>query len=693
MPNDLVKRDTSWLDFNARVLQEAADDRVPLYERIRFLAIYSSNLDEFYRVRVSSLRQFKKLPKTERRELFDFRPKRELKDIRKKVHAQQEEFGRIFREEIRPKLETENIYLIHGDEMDKRQLAFAKKHFDKELKPHLELHWLSEPDADGGGGELPFLDDGQLCLAVGVHDEDAPEEKEVALVPIPVDQCGRFVVLPPRKDNPEGYYVIFIDSLIRANLDRWINRRVDFGYSFKLSRDAELYIDNEFDGDLLRKIESSLERRDLGLPTRFLYDSDMPKWLRKRLKKALKLSKYDMIPGGRYHNFGDFFSFPEPEDHDHLSYEPLPPLPHPQLEGADSLMGVLQANDVLLSFPYQKYDYVPRLIREAADHPEVRRIRITLYRVAKKSEVVTNLLYALEQGKKVEAFVEAKARFDEASNLYWGKEMTEAGAYVRYSYPAVKVHTKLLQIERRADDDAPVTYYSYIGTGNFNEKTAKLYGDHALLTCRPELGKDVERVFDLLRGKLILPRCKHLLVSPFNLQTDFLDLIDREIEIAKDGGHAYLFLKMNSLEEEVMIEKLREAAAAGVEVRLIVRGICRLVPKEDEDIRILSIVDRFLEHARIFIFGNGGNERVFIGSADWMGRNIYRRVEVVTPIYDNRIRLELRRIMDMQWRDNQRARHIGEENLNAYRPRVTGEGTFRAQLDIYRYFERQLQPA
>ena len=687
VPTDLIKRDSSWLEFNARVLQEAADPRVPLYERIRFLAIYSSNLDEFYRVRVSSLRQFKKLPKTERRELFDFKPKRELREIRTTVYQQQEEFGRIFRDEILPQLRDEGIHLIHSDQMTKPQRAFAADHFDQHIAPYLELHWLpGEGDEDG---ELPFLDDGQLCLAVSLNEPEAEETGEVALVPIPVKEAGRFVVLPSPEKDPGGYYVIFVDSVIRANLTRWMDRRVDFGYSFKLSRDAELYIDNEFDGDLLRKIERSLSNRDTGLPTRFLYDGDMPSWMLKRLKKALKLSKYDMIPGARYHNFNDFFGFPQPPSRDYLAYPEMPPLPHPKLEGADSVMEVIQHTDILLSFPYQKYDYVPQLIREAADHPEVTKIRITLYRVAKKSQVVQNLLYALQQGKVVEAFVEAKARFDEASNLYWGKEMTEAGAYVRYSYPAVKVHTKLLHIERQTEKGETV-HYSYIGTGNFNEKTAKLYTDHALLTCRPRLGKDVERVFDLLRGKLILPRCKHLLVAPFNMESDFLALIDRETEIAKSGGHAYLFLKMNSLEEPTMINKLRQAAKAGVEVRLIVRGICRLVPRKGENIQIISIIDRFLEHARVFIFGNDGQELVFIGSADWMNRNLYRRVEVVTPVYDQLIRLELRRIMDMQWRDNQRARVICEGKLNSYRETKPRDGHFRAQLDIYNYFKAQL---
>jgi polyphosphate kinase len=684
LQTELIKRDTSWLHFNARVLQEAADERVPLYERIKFLAIFSSNLDEFYRVRVASLRQFKKLDKVDRLELFNFKPKSELKTIRKMVAAQQEEFGQIFRGKIIPQLKKENIHLLHWDEMSPEQTEFAAGYFDKEIKPHLELHWLPENPVEHS--ELPFLKSGQLCLAVELDEEAARETKEIALVPLPTKQQPRFIILPSPRADPKGYYVIFLDSIVRANLARWIDRKVTFGYSFKLSRDAELYIENEFDGELHRKIEQRLAKRDDGLPTRFLYDATMPKWMRRRLKNTLGLSKYDMIPGSRYQNFMDFFAFPLPPGREDLAYPELPPLPHPRLKSDDSIMESIDASDLLLHFPYQQYDYVPKLIREAAEHPQVTKIQITLYRVAGKSAVVTELLYALKQGKEVEAFVETKARFDEASNLYWGKQLEEAGAYVRYSYPAVKVHTKLLHIQREIPDEKTV-HYTYVGTGNFNEKTAKIYTDHALLTSRPRIGKDVQQVFQLLKGKLILPNCKKLLVAPFTLARGITDLIDEEIARAKAGGTAYIFFKMNSLEEEKIIAKIREAAAAGVEVKLIVRGICRLLPGPGEKIEIISIVDRFLEHSRVFIFGGGKVEKVFMGSADLMDRNLYRRVEVVTPIEDPILRLEMRRILDIQWRDNQKARFISAERLNEFRKH--GEGVFRAQMDLYQYFERR----
>lgn len=680
MSTELIPRDLSWLHFNARVLQEAADATVPLYERIKFLAIYSSNLDEFFRVRVSSLRQFKKLAKEDRELLLDFKPKKELKTIRKVVREQQEEFGRIFTQEILPGLEKENIRLLHHKELNEEQSAFAQAYFDNEIQSHLHVHKLSVE----GEGKSPFIKNRQLYLAVDIAYDD---DDQLLLINIPCPPLKRFLVVP---ENEHGdYCVCFIDSIIRANLDRYLGMEIDGAYSFKLSRDAEMYIHNEYDGNLRQKIAESLNEREDGLPTRCLFDANMPEWMMKELKKRLGLSKYDLIPGARYHNFMDFFGFPLPEGKEQLVYEDFPPLPHPVLEKADSLLAAIETGDQMLNFPYQRYDYVPAIIREAADTTSVDRIQITLYRVASKSAVVNELLYALSKGKRVDVFVEAKARFDEASNLYWGNELSQAGANVQYSFPAVKVHTKLLHITRSREDGSK-QHYSYIGTGNFNEKTAKLYGDHALLTSDPEMGEDLGKVFDLLSGGLILPNCKHLLVAPFNMQTDFLRMMDREIAIAKKGKPGLIFVKLNSLEEDIMIAKLREAAAAGVEVRLIVRGICRLTPGTDENIKIISIIDRFLEHARIFIFGNKGNKRVFMGSADWMNRNLHRRVEVVTPINDPVLKEELVHLMEMQWRDNTKARLIRAESDNEYSSNADNErGSFRAQYDFYDYFKQK----
>ncbi|MCB0634345.1 MAG: polyphosphate kinase 1, partial [Lewinella sp.] len=444
----------------------------------------------------------------------------------------------------------------------------------------------------------------------------------------------------------------------------------------------------EFSGDLVEKIQAGLTERKIGLPTRFLYDSRMPEELIIRLKALFKLTKNDMIPGARYHNFNDFFSFPDPTNNAGLHFKDLPPLPHPKLEGAGSIMSVMQKQDVMLHYPYQKYDYVPQLIREAAADPAVRAFRITLYRVAGKSAIVQALLEALRSGKKVMAFIEAKARFDEASNLHWGRELEKAGAKVQYSYPGIKVHTKLLLIEQELEEKT--RYFAYLATGNFNEKTARIYCDHGLLTTDKRLGKEVTKVFDVLEGKVIVPKTKHLLVAPFYLRDRLLELIDREIELAKAGKPAYMILKMNSLEEQGMIEKLLEAGAAGVKIKMIVRGICCLLPDPDHNIEIISIVDRFLEHARVLIFGNDGDELVYTASADWMQRNLYNRIEVAIPIYDPAIKQQLRHIIDIQLADNRKARVLCAEAENSFRDPEEKQATRRAQLDIYHYLEEQV---
>ena len=371
-----------------------------------------------------------------------------------------------------------------------------------------------------------------------------------------------------------------------------------------------MYLDEfEFKEDLIPKLKEALHSRDTGLATRFLYDNHIPGALLESLSEIFELGKNDLIPGARYHNFNDFFGFPDPTNDAALHNEDLPPLPHPVLAGADSIMKAIQAKDLMLHFPYQKYDYVPQLIREAAEDPMVSSIKITLYRVASKSAVVLALLYALEKGKSVTAFIEAKARFDEESNLYWGEELEKANAKVHYSFPGIKVHTKLLLIAR--SEDEKTHFYAYLGTGNFNEKTAKLYCDHALLTADPRLANEVDQVFSILERKIILPKCKQLFVSPFTLRRNFIELIDREIANKQADKEAYMVLKMNSLEDPKMIQKLYEASNAGVKIQLIVRGICSLIPGVkgmSENIEAISIVDRFLEHARVYIFCNGGKE-------------------------------------------------------------------------------------
>lgn len=671
-PN-IVARDISWLSFNERVLQEAGDQRVPLYERIKFLAIYSSNLDEFFRVRVASLRSYRKLRKKTRQEL-DIKPKKQLKQIRRIVKEQQSRFGNIFRQQILPELAERGITLLKEYEYDEVQQEFARNYFFQKIYPHLQHLRLDEKSKD-----TPFLENKNLYLVVTFANS-----QDISIINIPTGELPRFVPLP--SSRAQAHPLTFLDDLLRFNLERYLEQPVAEAYSIKVSRDAEIYIDDEFSGDLLEKIQAGLAERKIGLPTRFLYDSRMPEELVSRLKALFKLTKNDMIPGARYHNFNDFFAFPDPTKNPELHIRPLPPLPHPILDQAESIMSAMQKQDIMLHYPYQKFEYVPRLIREAVADPEVHSIRITLYRVAGNSAIVQALLEALKNGKEVMAFIEAKARFDEASNLHWGSELEKAGAKVQYSYPGIKVHTKLLLIERQ--EQSKTRYFAYLATGNFNEKTARIYCDHGLLTTDKRLGKEAAKVFDLLEGKVILPKTKHLLVAPFYMRDRLIEMIDREIKLAEAGKPAYMILKMNSLEEEGMIEKLLEADAAGVKIKMIVRGICCLLPNLDHNIEIISIVDRFLEHARVLIFGNNGQEEMYIASADWMRRNLYNRIEIAIPIYDATIKQQLRDIIEIQLTDNRKARLLCAEAENSFRDPQNEQPARQAQLDIYRYLEK-----
>lgn len=672
------RRDTSWLAFNHRVLQEAADPAVPLYERLKFLAIYSSNLDEFYRVRVSTIRRFKEMKKADRKALTDIKPQKELKEIKRLVHQQQTEFGRIFRSEILPALRREHIYLLNTTtQFDKQQKAFAKKYFREKVLPLINRQYMQE------GGAIPFLKNRSLYLVVKLAGT-----KKLGLANIPSESLPRFIPLPAAEGN---FTIAFLDDILRINLDRIFEEDVLAAHAIKISRDAELYIDDEFGGDLLEKIKTNLGSRDTGLPTRLLYDSNMSMELINNLKSILQLKKNDLFPGGRYHNFSDFFGFPEPEQKPHLHETELPPLPHPHLEKATSLIRCIQQEEQILHFPYQRYDYIPQLIREAAQHPEVKDIKITLYRVAKRSAVVEALLEAIEKGKEVTAFIEAKARFDEASNIYWGKELQEAGAQVLYSYPNIKVHSKILTIQFHPQSTQQDI--SYLGTGNFNENTARLYGDHALLTADQRINREVEQVFGLLERNILMPATKKLLLSPFTTRSGFEALIDREIANAKSGKPAYMILKMNSLEDLAMINRLYKANNAGVDITLIVRGICCLIPGlkgQSERIRVFSLVDRFLEHARVYIFANGGKEIMYLASADWMTRNLDRRIEVTFPIKRGPIFDQLRHIIDLQLKDNTKLRRITSELDNPYVEKAEHAEPFNAQTAIYAYLSPAL---
>lgn len=674
-------RDLSWLSFNYRVLQEAKDPRVPLYERIKFLAIYSSNLDEFFRVRVAGIRSLTQISKSAQKEL-DFDPIYLLKKISKEINNQQVEYRSIFREMLIPELKKNNICLVDETQINEMQKQYISKYFEERVIPQIQPILLVKDRI------IPFLRNRRLYLSVILKPKSALKNKKTktrnryAIVEIPSNHLPRFTELPGSNENT---YIIFLDDIIRYNLRSiFLGYDIIGAYSIKLTRDAELYIDDEFSGNLLDKIKKSLLKRSVGAPSRFLYDDTMPKNLLRLLKDMFNINNDDLVPRARYHNLSDFFTFPTTARNNLLNV-PLPPLRHFELDKYPNIFNALKKNDYILHFPYHTYAYVLQFLDQAAEDPNVTSIYITQYRVAEGSEVVSALLKAVRHGKKVMVFVELKARFDEESNIHWAEEMKSQGINVLYSFPGIKVHSKLALIKRT--EGKKDKYYCYLATGNFNEKTAQLYSDTGLFTSDARLTKEVKMVFNHLRDTKYKPKFDHLLVAQFNMRKTFIKLIDNEIAFAKEGKKAGIILKMNSLEDKKMIEKLYDASNAGVKINLIIRGICCLVPGVtglSKNIKVISIVDRYLEHSRIFIFHNNGNTKIYSGSADWMKRNLSRRIEVIFPIYNELIKKEILDIIDIQFNDNVKARIIDRYDKNSYRKdRIISIN--QAQIDTHRY--------
>jgi len=681
-----INRELSWLAFNGRVLQEAKDPRVPLFDRLNFLAIFSSNLDEFFRVRVASLRSLLRLKKKKLKRL-GFRPARLLREIHFTVTGQQEDFGSIFRGEILPALEANGIFLLNDRNLTEEQKRHLKGAFRDVVLPYLEPRILDEAK------EAPFLEAGRIYLVAelwpGPEVTLTSERPTYGLVKVPSPPLPRFLVAPGG-----GMNVLFLEDVMRLCLDELFPEfEVGSAYAVKLSRDAELYLEDEFEGDLVEKIRKSLKKRETGLPSRFLYDLQSPFALISFLKEHLALEDEDLVPGGRYHNLEDLVQFPRPRNTEGLTRTALPPLPHPKLRGASSILESVSEGDKILHFPYQSFDYVIRFLEEAAADPKVDRIWITLYRVAKDSKVVKALIRAARRGARVTAFVEVKARFDEAQNLHWAREMAEAGIQTVYSMADLKVHAKVALVSRREGEGDRL--YAYLGTGNFNEKTARVYCDHGLLTADPRLTSDAVEVFRFLMQEVELPKCQHLLVAPFTLREGIRRMMSREIENGEEGRPAGMVLKTNSLEDEEIMDELLHAGAAGVHTNLIVRGICRMRLGADDgtgSIRARSIVDNFLEHARIYRFVNGGAPRLFLSSADLMKRNLDHRVEVAFPIYDPEVREELEHFLHLQLSDNTKARVLNSAQDNHYMGRRAGEPRVEAQEAFYHWLEDRLEP-
>jgi polyphosphate kinase len=680
-PDDrLLNRELSWLSFNGRVLQEAMDPRVPVFDRLNFLAIFSSNLDEFFRVRVASLRSLLRLKKKKLKKL-GVRPNRLLRDIHFMVTSQQESFGSALRGKILPELEAEGIFLLSPRDLLPEQAAYLSRAFETRIRPHLEPRVLDETE------EGTFLSDGRIYLVVELWPGEVShswERPTYGILEVPSPPLSRFVVVPGI-----GHNVMFLEDAIRPALPGLFpDHEVGGAFAVKLTRDADLYLEEEFEGDLVEKIQKSLNKRETGLPSRFLYDLQAPYSLITFMKDHLSLEDEDLVPGGRYHNLQDLFQFPRPVKSEGLAREPLSPLPHPALDRAASIMAATVEKDRILHFPYQSYGYVLRFLDEAADDPAVDRIWITLYRVAKDSAVVRSLIRAARRGAKVTAFVEVQARFDEARNLGWAREMEAAGVHTVYSMPGIKVHAKMALVSRReAGGDRLL---AYLGTGNFNERTAGIYADHGLLTADSRLTEDVLQVFRFLCKEVETISCTHLLAAPFDLRTRFEEMIEKESANARAGTFSGMVLKMNALEDQGMVDALYLAAKAGVRTDLIVRGICRIrpgLPGVGARIKARSIVDRFLEHARVYRFVNGGSPRLFLASADLMKRNLDRRVEVAFPIYDPDIVEELEHFLHLQLSDNTKARILDADQENHYVGRRAGEPRVEAQDSFYQWLE------
>jgi len=674
-----VNREISWLSFNERVLQEAADPAVPLLERLKFLGIFSSNLDEFFRVRVSSYQRMVEsgiYPEY----VYGGTPRKVLKDIHKIVLAQRERFDRVF-EGLEKELERENISIINERELKPAQERFVRRYFTDKVRPALVPVMLDAVP------RFPYLKNQVIYLAVRLGVEGKPGAAKFALIEVPADVLPRFIELPRAGGR---HSVIMLDDVIRFGL-RDIFSIFEFdtigAYTIKITRDAELDIDDDVTLSTYEKISKSLVQRELGTPVRFVYDREIPEDLLSFVLRNANLTHLDnIIPGGRYHNARDFMAFPSVGPA-RLRYPDRHALVNRAIAAHPTVLGAVAAGDILLHHPYQSFNHIIDLLREAAIDPKVRAIKITLYRVAEDSMVVNALLNAVRNGKKVTVVVELQARFDEEQNIYWTKLLEDEGARVVSGVPGLKVHAKLCMITRR--EGKKNVNYAVVGTGNFNEVTSGFYTDHALLTVDERITREVRNLFDFLQNNYKAYAYKHLIVSPFFTRKRFTKLIRREMKMAAAGKDAYIYAKMNSLVDASMIAKLYEASQAGVRVRLIVRGICSLVPGVkglSENIEVISIVDRYLEHSRIFIFRAGGENQCFISSADWMIRNLDHRVEVTVPVYDPLLREELKTYFEIQMRDNVKARVINEAQDNTIRPNGDG-GRRRAQDDIYSWLQ------
>ncbi len=682
MKRHFIPRDISWLSFNARVLQEANDASVPLKQRIRFLGIFSNKQDEFFRVRVATLKRMVEFSGKKMNMHLEEDPQAILDQIQRTVLQQQNEFARIW-ENILKELNAQKVYLLNEKQLNREQQDFVKKFFEEKVRANIIPLMIEILPT------LPYLRDKSIYLGVVMQKKDSAYQQKYSLIEVPGSYIGRFIQLPSKEGE---HHIILLEDVIRYNLPYIFSY---FGYDsykahvFKVTKDAEIDIDNDIATPFIQKIEKGLKNRRKGKPVRFVYDKEMDAGLLEFLIRKLNLSKKDnIIPGGRIHNFRNFMDFPEVFSKETSLRASLK---HPLLKKALRVTEVVLEQDVMLHFPYHSFDPIIDLLREAAMDPDVISIRVTAYRLAPNSKVVNALVNAARNGKSVEVMLELRARFEEEANLEWKEKLEEEGVKVFVGIPHLKVHAKLCAIKKRVGKKT--IQYGFVSTGNLNESTAKVYSDHCLLTSNRNVMADVSRIFRYVENpkdnEALLRACKTLLVSPVKMRKEFEQLILREIRNAKAGKKAAIILKLNALSDEQLIGRLYEAAAAGVHISLIIRGIYSAVvenKKYKKNIAAVSIVDEYLEHSRVIVFEHGGKQKIFISSADWMVRNLDHRIEAAMPIKDKVIRNELLQFVNIQLSDNVKARVLNDQLQNTYvKP---GKKKIRSQSEIFNFLAR-----
>ncbi len=673
-----IPKEISWLSFNERVLQEAENKEVPLLERFKFLGIYSNNLDEYFRVRVATLRRLSQFgPRS--KSILGYSPKATLKEIQEIVLAQNERFEKIY-SGLLQELEKHKIHIVNEKQLNTEQADFVRGYFHKEVRTRL-MPFLIEKAT-----ELPNLTDDAIYLAICLFAKEK-QNNRYALLEIPTNVLPRFIVLPEKDDEK---YVIYIDDIIRSGLKEiffiFEFDRIE-AYTIKLTKDAELEIADDISESFIDKMSRSLQQRKWGSPVRFIYDREIPLDFLKVLTRKLKFGPDDaMIPGNRYHNFKDFIRFPD-MGRKKFYFDPLPPILHKDIQPGKSILSIIKKKDIMLFFPYNPFDHFIDLLREASIDPYVTTIQITLYRLARNSSVINALLNAVRNGKRVTTVVELQARFDEEANISWGNKLMEEGVKVIYGVPGLKVHSKLCLITREKNN--LTQWYAAIGTGNFNEDTARIYTDHLLLTTNKKITYEVFKAFSFFNVNYRKDTFYHLVLSPFFLRNKMTLLIDNEIKNALAGKKAFIYMKLNNITDCDIINHLYKASHAGVNIRLIVRGMISLVPgikKVSENIKAIGIVDRFLEHSRFMIFCNGGDEECYLSSADMMTRNIEHRIEVTCPVFDKNLRNELKEIFEIQWSDNVKARKLEVSLSNKFVK--NDKKQVQSQKEVYNFVKR-----